>query len=86
MMTCKEALHHVACEDIESLSWRQRRILKRHIKVCPPCKDYADQIWSIRHIFRKKSKGLKLDEAELKQLKAAIMECLPDEESDGDGT
>ena len=86
MMTCKEALHHVACEDIENLSWRQLRILKRHIKVCPPCKDYADQVRSIQRIFKKKSKGLELDEAELKQLKATIMECLPDEESDGDGT
>ena len=83
MMTCREALHHVACADVENLGRRERRILKRHIKVCPPCKDYADQIRSIQHLARKKTKGLELTEDELQQLKASIMECCPDEEVDG---
>ena len=82
MMTCKEALYHVACADMENLSWRERRILKRHVKVCPPCKDYADQIRSIQHIARKKTAGLELTEDELQQLKASIMECCPDNEAD----
>lgn len=83
MMTCKEALHRVVCEDIEELGWRERRILKHHIKVCPPCKDYADQIKTIQRIYRKKSKGLELTEDELQQLKSSIMECLPDDEANG---
>ena len=82
MMTCKEALHHVACADMENLSWRERRILKRHVKVCPPCKDYADQIRSIQHIARKKKEGLELSADELQQLKDSIMDCCPDNEAD----
>jgi hypothetical protein len=80
MMICKEAIRHVSCEDIEQLSWRQRRALKKHLKKCAPCHDYADQIRTIRCIFRRKTKGIELSEAELDQLKSSILECLPEEE------
>ena len=80
MMICKEAIHHVSCEDIEKLSRRQRRDLKRHLKKCAPCHDYADQIRTIRRVFRKKAKGIELNETELEQLKSSILECLPEED------
>jgi len=83
MMICREALRYVACEDIEQLDRRQRRALKQHLKKCPPCQDYADQIRTIRRVFRKKAKGIELREEELAVLESSIMECLPEEESNG---
>ena len=78
MMICREAVHHVSCEDVEQLSRRQQRALKRHLRMCPPCRDYADQIRTIRRIFKRKTKGMELTEDELRQLKDSIMECWPD--------
>ena len=80
MMICKNAIHHISCEDIESLDRQTRKELKQHMKKCAPCREYAGQIRAIRRAFKRKAKGLDVSEAELNRLRSAIMECLPEEE------
>lgn len=43
-MTCRKLAELVARGDTADLSFRRRFALKLHLRLCPPCRDYARQI------------------------------------------
>ena len=43
-MTCRKLAELVAHGDACRLSLRQRFALKLHMRLCPPCRDYAKQL------------------------------------------
>lgn len=43
-MTCRKLAELVARGDAARLSLRQRFALKLHLRLCPPCRDYTEQL------------------------------------------
>lgn len=43
-MSCRKLAEIVARGGAAELSLRQRFALKLHLRLCPPCRDYAEQI------------------------------------------